>query len=457
MNRWLIGGAAALLLAGSLGSGTALAEHDYYDDDPYGYYDDGGSDYEDADVYYENHYGADNAYDLYFYRSLGPHGEWIYLRGVGYVWRPFVVAGWLPYSLGYWGWQRDCWTWISYEPFGHVAYHYGNWAYLDSYGWCWFPGYRWLPHTVTWSSWNGHVGWCPTPPRIYSGYRYTHRERHFVWVPQRQFLTRDVSRHILRSTQLWRGSREPRSIPILSSPSRSVAERWTGRAVEQIRLQTVNRSTRRGVVQVFLPDQQNRDRIRREGREVVRPWLDTKKLPEGRPVRPWQRRGESGESGRVRPWQRQAPESQGRVESRERSVPRERPQARDSSDSSREERQRGTPWRRYRPEKDQDDQRSDQRRGRTETRRRSEAGSDSGREQGSRDANRSSRSWRGRRERDSERSESRQRDSQDDAKNSGDESRSDKSEVKSGKGESKSSKGGKVESRPKSRGRGRNG
>jgi uncharacterized protein DUF6600 len=381
MKRWMIQGAVALLLAGSMTGRAARADQNYYDDDPYGYYDDGssqsdgsgydnGSGYDDADVYYENNYGADNAYDLYFYRSLGSYGEWVYLPGIGYVWRPFVVSGWQPYSVGYWGWYHDCWSWVSYEPFGAIAYHYGNWSYMDDYGWCWFPGYRWAPHHVTWSSWNGYVGWSPTPPRIYggSGYRFNHGERHFVWVPNRQFLSHDVSRFTVRSSQIWRDGREPRSIPILSSPTRSVAERWTGRAVDQIELRSVNRSTRRGVVQVLVPDQQTSERIRLEGRDVIRPWLDTKRLPEGRPVRPWQRRGSDGSnSPRVRPGQRPSREPEVRVERPERWIPRER-QGNDDTRSSERDRQQGeprraTPWRRYKPDKDPDASRSDDRRG----------------------------------------------------------------------------------------------
>jgi hypothetical protein len=356
----MFAGAAAMLLAGLLGSQSARADG-YDNDEDYGYYDEGssydnqgstyddqGSSYDDdAEIYYENYYGADNAYDLYFHRTLGGYGEWINLPGVGFVWRPWTRSGWAPYSLGYWGYASTSWSWVSYEPFGHITYNYGNWGYLDDYGWCWFPGYRWAPHHVQWSSYDGYVGWCPTPPRLYGhSYRFHNYDRNYLWVQQRNFLDRNVNRYARRQVDLWRNGRGPRNIPVLSSPSRTMAERWTGRAVDHIRLEQVNRSTRRGNVQIWVPDRQTRQQVEREGRVSVRPWLDLKRRQES-PNSDERRRGVQAGSNRNRDRDASTGEPQRTTPRVRRDRDQGQTQTQEQGNQQREER-RSTPWRRYR-------------------------------------------------------------------------------------------------------------
>jgi hypothetical protein len=348
-----------------------VSAQDYQDnEDDYQYYDDGYSNDDDAEVYYENYYGANNAYDLYFHGALGGYGEWVLAPGLGWVWRPYTVSTWSPYTLGYWGWNQSNWNWVSYEPYGHITYHYGNWGYLNSYGWCWFPGYNWAPNTVQWSSYNGYIGWAPAPPRIYGAYgsRYYQNDRHYVWCANNNFLSRDINRHTYRSADLWRGRAVPRNIPVLSSPTRGIAERWAGHAAERIELQTVSRRTRRGTVQVNLPDQRTREVVRREGRTQVRPWLDTNRVNAARRVRPWDRDGvdsqrqprpergvdvRSENQGRTRPWQRDSKDAEVRTETPRRSTPTDRRKdVRVGTDTNQDDNQRSTPWRRYRKSED---------------------------------------------------------------------------------------------------------
>jgi hypothetical protein len=366
---------AALTLAGSLSMGQVSAQ-DYDDnyggnsDDNYQYYDEGYQNDDDAEVYYENYYGANNAYDLYFHSALGSYGEWVLAPGLGWVWRPYTVSTWSPYTLGYWGWNSNDWNWVSYEPYGHITYHYGNWGYLNSYGWCWFPGYRWAPNTVTWSSYDGYVGWAPAPPHIYGAYgsHYYQNDRHYVWCANNNFLSRDIHQHTYRSSDLWRGRAVPRNIPVLSSPSRGFAERWAGHAAERIELQTASRRTRRGTVQVYLPDQRTREEVRREGRTQVRPWLDTTRVNAARRVRPWDRDGtdsqrqprpergvdvRSENQGRTRPWQRDPRDTEVRTENPRRSTPTDhRKDVRVGTDTNQDDNHRSTPWRRYRKSDD---------------------------------------------------------------------------------------------------------
>ena len=101
----------------------------------------------------------------YFYTELAPYGSWIEVDYGVVVWRPTIIhTNWTPYNVGRWVWTYDGWYWDSYEPFGHVTYHYGRWYYDDYYGWLWYPDYEWAPAWVEWRYDNDYIGWAPLHP-----------------------------------------------------------------------------------------------------------------------------------------------------------------------------------------------------------------------------------------------------------------------------------------------------
>jgi len=101
----------------------------------------------------------------YFYDSLLPYGEWCEVDGYGYVWHPTGVdEEWEPYTDGYWAYTDAGWTWVSYEDWGAITYHYGRWTKIDDYGWCWVPDYEWGPAWVAWRKSEDYIGWAPLPP-----------------------------------------------------------------------------------------------------------------------------------------------------------------------------------------------------------------------------------------------------------------------------------------------------
>jgi hypothetical protein len=89
------------------------------------------------------------------------HGSWYYEAEVGHVWRPYVAAGWRPYSDGRWVWTLYGWTWVPRESWGWAAHHYGRWGYSPAIGWYWIPGRQWGPAWVNWSYGGDYLGWCP--------------------------------------------------------------------------------------------------------------------------------------------------------------------------------------------------------------------------------------------------------------------------------------------------------
>ena len=110
---------------------------------------------------------ADVSFD-YFYDALLPYGEWIEVEGHGLCWRPVDVgADWAPYSDGYWAFTDAGWTWVGYEEFAGIVYHYGRWLHVEDEGWCWKPDYEWGPGWVSWRHSDDYIGWAPLPPRAY--------------------------------------------------------------------------------------------------------------------------------------------------------------------------------------------------------------------------------------------------------------------------------------------------
>ena len=109
---------------------------------------------------------ADDAVSAEFFtEALAPHGEWVNVGDYGACWHPTKVdCDWAPYTDGYWAYTDAGWTWVSYEDFGGIVYHYGRWVQVQNEGWCWAPGYEWAPAWVSWRSNNDAIGWAPLPP-----------------------------------------------------------------------------------------------------------------------------------------------------------------------------------------------------------------------------------------------------------------------------------------------------
>jgi hypothetical protein len=104
----------------------------------------------------------------YFYDNLSPYGAWVQVADYGICWHPNDVdEDWAPYTDGYWSYTDAGWTWISYEDFGDITYHYGRWIRTDDLGWCWVPDTDWGPAWVSWRSNDDYVGWAPLPPEAH--------------------------------------------------------------------------------------------------------------------------------------------------------------------------------------------------------------------------------------------------------------------------------------------------
>ncbi len=127
----------------------------------------------------------------YFYTNLSPYGSWIEIDYGVVAWRPTIIKrSWAPYKIGRWVWTDYGWYWDSYEPFGHIVFHYGRWYYDDYYGWIWIPDDEWAPAWVEWRYDDDYIGWAPLHPyavfsvnfgiRITYNYYIPYNHWHFV-------------------------------------------------------------------------------------------------------------------------------------------------------------------------------------------------------------------------------------------------------------------------------------
>lgn len=113
--------------------------------------------------------------DLIGYDDLDQYGDWQASSEYGEVWYPNDVGyGWAPYRYGQWQWIDPWgWTWVDDRPWGFAPSHYGRWAYIDN-RWGWLPcrsrGHSiYAPALVAFISlaFGGDqpVGWYPLGPR----------------------------------------------------------------------------------------------------------------------------------------------------------------------------------------------------------------------------------------------------------------------------------------------------
>lgn len=147
-----------------------------------------------------------------FEYELDHYGHWSYLSPYGYIWVPGGIDPyWRPYYNGRWVWNTLCgWTWLPYEPWGWVTFHFGRWHWAVGIGWYWIPRTVWAPAWVSWYWGHDYVGWVPLsyynrPVVIinnvfydrYDGPFYPHNSHGLTVIHKNQLKARHVSKIVL--------------------------------------------------------------------------------------------------------------------------------------------------------------------------------------------------------------------------------------------------------------------
>lgn len=203
-----------------------------------------------------------------FYNELSPYGDWVMDPQFGYVWVPFVDAGFQPYlTNGYWAMTEFGNTWVSNYAWGWAPFHYGRWFWNNFYGWAWVPGYEWGPAWVSWRSGGGYYGWAPLTPGFSVSVGYFAPAAHWVFIPQNRFRHRHFHRFcvtnyhvnsIYNRTTIINNTYVYNNQTFYSGPSRREVERVTNSRVPVYSVRESSRPGRSVVNQnslnVYRPD-----------------------------------------------------------------------------------------------------------------------------------------------------------------------------------------------------------
>ena len=113
--------------------------------------------------------------------DLDRYGDWSQHPEYGAIWMPTrVEPGWAPYRYGQWTYVQPWgWTWVDNAPWGFAPFHYGRWVSWQG-RWVWAPGQYvarpvYAPALVAWiggphlsigiNIGGPSVGWVPLSPR----------------------------------------------------------------------------------------------------------------------------------------------------------------------------------------------------------------------------------------------------------------------------------------------------
>lgn len=142
--------------------------------------------------------------DVEMFDDLSYYGQWYWIDPYGWTWRPTVVSQWQPFTQGHWVWTEYGWMWADYDPWGWATTHYGYWATDFTLGWIWIPGYTWSPVQCNWILYDDYICWSPVPP---PGSRYKDPwddDKAWVSVPIRKFKETNVADY--RSTPKFKSN-----------------------------------------------------------------------------------------------------------------------------------------------------------------------------------------------------------------------------------------------------------
>jgi hypothetical protein len=203
-----------------------------------------------------------------FYDELMPYGDWVQDPQHGFVWIPYVEPNFHPYATrGHWVMTSYGNTWVSQYDWGWAPFHYGRWFYTNYYGWAWVPGYEWGPAWVNWRTGGGYYGWAPLGPGMHVNMVFNMPYNHYVFVPHRRLIHRNIHRYYLPRTQIVQVYNHTTIInntyvnnqrTYIAGPDRRELERINRRSIPVYQVNNSNQAGRASVsnrsVALYRPD-----------------------------------------------------------------------------------------------------------------------------------------------------------------------------------------------------------
>ena len=224
--------------------------------------------------------------ETFEFDSLDTYGDWNVHQRFGRVWRPHVATDWRPFFHGHWVWSSDGWLWMSYEPFGWITSHHGNWFYDPYLGWVWVPGYRWSPAVVVWMHFGDNLGWAPMPPPGIVLYDPWDRPPVIVWnfIHIQHFQREYIGRYVIR-TPLPKPV--PRTDIIKKAPELRVIEKITKTRITPVPVEKKNVEVEKKTYRRTHVPKREADKVKRHTQDVkknaLKPAPVVKKPPVKKP------------------------------------------------------------------------------------------------------------------------------------------------------------------------------
>ncbi len=239
---------------------------------------------------------------------LSEYGEWVDVEPFGEVWHPDYDAGWAPFYYGHWELCDRGWTWMSYEPFGWLVYHHGNWCYQNDIGWFWIPGYEWEPERVEWISYDEFVGWAPLPPEGYSLPQEFEVYDTHVWnvVHVSDILREDIWRYRLANANEFDLKTASHQFPEFRN-----IELQTGRTITPIKIKFKPVGGGNSKVERIVPADVEKGRIHKYGEVAIKEAFQSKAVVKNA------NKDKSGKPGDKQPATKESKEKKGPSEKKE--------------------------------------------------------------------------------------------------------------------------------------------
>ena len=204
---------------------------DYYRYQYPNYYDGRYSNYDAylSDPFYYDPYQRSVSYryvssNIPGFYDLDYYGDWQNVQSYGYVWRPRVDVGWVPYQQGQWISNYPFGpTWVSSEPWGYAPYHYGRWVNVANQ-WYWIPDRvnttpSFAPALVAFVSLDANqIGWVPLGPGDPYVVRYYDENWQPHYLTQTQVVTTQLVNLVIPGAvtvvpvDAWGRAIDPRSV-----------------------------------------------------------------------------------------------------------------------------------------------------------------------------------------------------------------------------------------------------
>ncbi|MCX7832719.1 MAG: hypothetical protein N2490_00705 [Ignavibacteria bacterium] len=209
-----------------------------------------------------------------------------------FVWRPSnelvgdmmkETKEYIPFNNGQWVYTDEGWYFKANTSQEELTSHYGRWTQDEELGWVWLPGKTYSPAWVDWRQNDDYVAWAPIPPGKYienesikiedvSENKYTIVEKKHLIEPSvykyRYQYVENKNKIMIKEMTKTDGLIVKDKKVINKGPDITEIEKKTGKKIEQVKINKVNKKEESGLkgnsLNVFTPELKKSREVRKE-------------------------------------------------------------------------------------------------------------------------------------------------------------------------------------------------